>query len=114
MNSFLAMSEATDAFTSKLKFDPLTTNLLLPLGITICRYGNVLYFSFTAIFIAQLYNVPLTFSTHSVILLGSIIAGITTSGATGVASIALISIVLELLALLLGAVFVLFFSFVDM
>ena len=89
-NSFLAMSEATDAFTAKLKFDSLTTNLLLPLGITICRYGNVLYFSFTAVFIAQIYNVPLTFSTYYVIFFGSIIAGIATSGATGVASIALI------------------------
>ncbi len=106
-NSFLAMSEATEAFTSKLKFDPITTNLLLPLGITICRYGNVLYFAFTAVFIAQLYNVPLTFITYNVILFGSIIAGITTSGATGVASIALISIVLEPLGLPLGAVFVL-------
>ncbi|MBN9343460.1 MAG: hypothetical protein BGO76_02840 [Caedibacter sp. 38-128] len=106
-NSFLAMSEATDALTSKLKFDPLTTNLLLPLGITICRYGNVLYFSFTAIFIAQLYNVPLTFSTYYIIICGSIIAGIATSGATGVASIALISIILEPLGLPLGAVFVL-------
>lgn len=106
-NSFLAMSEATNALTSKLKFDSLTTNLLLPLGITICRYGNVLYFSFTAVFIAQLYNVPLTFSTYCVILFGSIIAGIATSGATGVASIALISIVLEPLGLPLGAVFIL-------
>lgn len=106
-NSFLAMSEATDAFTAKLKFDSLTTNLLLPLGITICRYGNVLYFSFTAVFIAQIYNVPLTFSTYYVIFFGSIIAGIATSGATGVASIALISIVLEPLGLPLGAVFVL-------
>ncbi|OJX12295.1 MAG: hypothetical protein BGO77_03865 [Caedibacter sp. 37-49] len=106
-NSFLAMSEATEAFTAKLKFDPITTNLLLPLGITICRYGNVLYFAFTAVFIAQLYNVPLTFITYNVILFGSIIAGITTSGATGLASIALISIVLEPLGLPLGAVFVL-------
>ncbi|AIL12913.1 hypothetical protein IM40_04350 [Candidatus Paracaedimonas acanthamoebae] len=106
-NSFLAMSEATDSFTARLKFDSLTTNLLLPLGITICRYGNVLYFSFTAVFIAQIYNVPLTFSTYYVILFGSIIAGIATSGATGVASIALISIVLEPLGLPLGAVFML-------
>lgn len=106
-NSFLAMSEATDAFTTKLKFEALTTNLLLPLGITICRYGNVLYFAFTTVFIVQLYNVPLTFSTYYIIFFGSIIAGIATSGATGVASIALISIVLEPLGLPLGAIFIL-------
>lgn len=109
-NGFATLPSALDALHEKLNFDQTSTNLLVPLGLTICRYGNVLYFAIAIMFIAQLYEASLGFSGIIMALVGTILAGMATSGATGVVILSMMAIVLEPLKLPLEAVLILFIA----
>lgn len=109
-SSIAAMPAAITSLIDNFKFDRASTNLLMPLGIVTCRYGNIIYFSFATIFIAQLYHLPLDIYAYLIVLLGAIIGGITTSGATGVVTLSMMNIVLEPLGLPFGAVLILFIA----
>jgi proton glutamate symport protein len=109
-NGFATLPSALDALHEKLNFDQTSTNLLVPLGLTICRYGNVLYFAIAIMFIAQLYEASLGFSGITMALVGTILAGMATSGATGVVILSMMAIVLDPLNLPLGAVLILFIA----
>jgi len=107
-NSLAALPSALDALHERLKFDKIGTDLLLPLGITICRYGNILYFALSTIFVSQLYGVSLGINGTVIAIIGSIMAGIATTGASGIATLAMMLIVLSPLGLPFEAVIVLF------
>lgn len=109
-SSIAAMPAAISSLIENFKFDRSATNLIMPLGIVTCRYGNIIYFSFATIFIAQLYSLPLDTYSYLIILLGAIVGGLTTSGATGVVTLSMMNIVLEPLGLPFGAVLVLFIA----
>jgi hypothetical protein len=83
---------------------------MVPLGVTICRYGSVIYFSLATMFVAQLYDTPLDAQAYAIILIGSIFAGMATSGASGVLTLAMMLLVLEPLGLPFEAVLVLFIA----
>ena len=53
-NSFASLPSAIEALSNQLEFDKEKINLVVPLGITLCRYGNVMVFSTGAIFAARL------------------------------------------------------------
>ena len=74
----------------------------------IFRYGTILTFSFAIIFVAQLYNIPLTMQGYMIVLVGSAIAGVTTTGAASISALSMMSIVFEPLGLPFGAALVLF------
>ena len=57
-SSLATIPSALDALSDKLQFDKTKTNLFVPLGVTICRYGAVVYFSLATMFVAQLYDTP--------------------------------------------------------
>lgn len=109
-NSIAAMPAAITSLVDNFKFDRAVTNLIMPLGIVTCRYGNIIYFSFATIFIAQIYNLPLDIYAYLIILLGAIIGGLTTSGATGIVTLSMMNIILEPLGLPFGAVLILFIA----
>jgi proton glutamate symport protein len=109
-SSIAAMPAAITSLIDNFKFDRAATNLIMPLGIVTCRYGNIIYFSFATIFIAQLYHLPLDIYAYLIVLLGAIIGGVTTSGATGVVTLSMMNIVLEPLGLPFGAVLILFIA----
>jgi proton glutamate symport protein len=109
-NGFATLPSALDALHEKLNFDQTSTNLLVPLGLTICRYGNVLYFAIATIFITQLYNTSLGLPGMAMALIGTIFAGMATSGATGVVILSMLAIVLQPLKLPLEAVLILFIA----
>ena len=109
-NGFATLPSALDALHEKLNFDQTSTNLLVPLGLTICRYGNVLYFAVAIMFIAQLYNASLGLSGMTMALIGTVLAGMATSGATGIVILSMLAIVLEPLKLPLEAVLILFIA----
>jgi len=96
--------------TNGLNFDENDPCLLLPLGITVGRFGNVLFFSLAAVFVAQLYELPLGPSECTSILLCGALAGMATSGASGAVTLAMIMIVLEPLRLPWEAVLALFIA----
>jgi proton glutamate symport protein len=109
-NGFATLPSALDALHEKLNFNQTSTNLLVPLGLTICRYGNVLYFAVAIMFIAQPYNASLGLSGMAMALICTVLAGMATSGATGIVILSMLAIVLEPLRLPLEAVLILFIA----
>jgi len=91
-------------------FDRIVTKLVLPLGITIARYGNVIFFSLAGIYVAQVYDMGITIVQLLIICFSAILAGIATSGATGFATLGMLSIVLEFLGLPAEAIIIVFFA----
>jgi proton glutamate symport protein len=109
-SSLATIPSSLEALHTKLEFDKTNTNLLVPLGITICRYGSIMYFALATVFIAQLYDAQLGFQGYAIVLIGSILAGMATSGASGVLTLSMMLIVLEPLGLPFEAVLVLFIA----
>lgn len=107
-SSLACLPSAITKLSDTLGFNRQTVNLVTPLSITICRFGSVVYFALGAVFVAQLYDKPLGLGTIFVIIVGSIFAGMATSGVTGILTLTMLGIVLEPLQLPLEAVLVLF------
>ena len=101
-----------------LRFKRESVSLMLPLGITIGRYGNIVYFTLASLFVIQLYNQPLSAAGLAIVVVGSVFAGMATAGSSGILTLAMIGIVLGPLGLPVEAVLiimtgltVMFFSF---
>lgn len=110
LSSLATIPAAITALRDKLRFSGDAVNLYLPLGVVLCRYGNVLYFAVATIFIAQLYDSPINSVGLIIILLGAVLAGMATSGSTGVLTLSMLSIILTPLGLPLEAALVLFIA----
>jgi len=106
-NSLAAVPSTLTAMIDVLRLDRQMVGFVVPLSITICRYGSLLYFAIATIFISQLYNVDLTGQQIIIVILASILAGMASAGSTGVASLTMMSLVLDPLGLPLDAVLVL-------
>lgn len=91
-NSFAAMPSALDAMSQALSLDKKTCNLLIPLGITLCRFGTVMAFALITLFFAQLYGVSLTPLDYIMITAGSVIAAIASAGMPGVVALSMLSL----------------------
>ncbi|MEM6452897.1 MAG: cation:dicarboxylase symporter family transporter [Cyanobacteria bacterium P01_C01_bin.69] len=107
-SSLACLPSAIAKLSEALQFKRQSVNLVTPLAITICRFGSVIYFSLGALFVMQLYDKPATLSTIILVIVGSIFAGMATSGVTGILTLTMLGIVLEPLQLPLEAVLVLF------
>ncbi|MGD1713264.1 dicarboxylate/amino acid:cation symporter [Dapis sp. BLCC M172] len=106
-SSFTCLPSSISALTESLKFDRQTVNLVIPLAITVCRFGPVAYFATTSVFVVQLYNNQLNLSSSIIIIIASILAGMATAGATGILTLTLLDLVLQPLGLPLEAILVL-------
>lgn len=93
-NSLAAIPASVKGLDQTLGFERSTCNLLIPLGITLGRYGNIFYFAICSMFVVQLYEIDYGIIEIGIVLIGSILAGTATSGATGFSTIPLITIVL--------------------
>jgi proton glutamate symport protein len=109
-NSFAAMPSAITAMTDDFRFDHTTTNLLIPLGVTMFRFGGLLAFAVSAIFFAQLYHLDLGMSDYILILFTSVLAGVASAGAPSIATASLMTIILNPLGLPSDAAIVLFIA----
>ncbi len=94
-SSFAALPFALEGLTRRLKFEKGTVDLIIPLGFTLNPQGNILCFSLMAVFMAQLYDVPLAALDLIGILFVSVMAGVAASSAPGIAGLALLGLVLE-------------------
>jgi proton glutamate symport protein len=98
-SSFVAMPSAIHAMSEDLRFEKETINLTIPLGITICRFGTVMAFSFSAVFFAQLYHLQMSPGIYGIILMGTVLAALASAGAPGAATIGMLSLVFNPLGL---------------
>jgi proton glutamate symport protein len=96
----------TSTLSKKFGLDESAVDLAIPLGVTMCRTSNAAYYSFVVIFIAALYNEPLSAFQYMFIVFGAILASLAASGASGVIAISMISIILDPLNLPIGSVLV--------
>ncbi|MDC0344900.1 dicarboxylate/amino acid:cation symporter [Alphaproteobacteria bacterium] len=103
-SSLVGMPAAIEALHNKMGMSYKASELSLPLGVSVCRYGTVAYFAFVAVFISQVYQIPLSVNEYIMIITGAVIAGLTTSGLTGIATLPMIGLVLEPIGLPLSAV----------
>jgi len=109
-SSFASLPSAIGSLTQKLGFFERSTNLFFSLGVTLGRFGNIIYFSIASIFIAQLYGADLGMAQYAMVVGGSVFAGLATAGASGIATLNLLSIVLGPLGLPLEAVLIIFIA----
>jgi proton glutamate symport protein len=109
-NSFAALPASISSLQDRLKLDPTATNLMLPLGTTICRFGNIFYFALAAVFVAQLYNTPIGIGEFTIIILGAVLAGTATAGASGLLTLPMIGFVLAPLGLPVEAILIIFMA----
>lgn len=108
-NSLIALPSALNSVQKHLRIDEKMSNLIIPLGVVINRQGVVLCFAVAAVFLAQLYDVPLGAEKMAIILIGSALAGMAALGRLGVAS-SLLALVLEPLGLPVETAFIVLFS----
>ena len=109
-SSFACIPVAARELIEKLHFNRFGTDLVMPLGTTICRLGHVQYFVIGTIFISQMYGVELSLSQYVLIIITSVAAGFASSGATGALSVVMISIVTDALHLPVEAAIALFIA----
>ena len=101
-SSLAAMPAALRGLNEGLGLDQERVNLIVPLSITLCRCAGVMNFSLAAIFFSQFYGMPLGVHQCAIILIGAIMAGMASSGAPGLVTISMISIVFIPLGLPVG------------
>jgi Na+/H+-dicarboxylate symporter len=109
-NSLASMSVAIRAMTESLHFERSTTDSIIPLAITVGRFGQVTYFAIASIFVVNLYEESMSLPVIAIITFGSIFAGIASSGTTGIVTLSTLKIVLDPLSLPLEAVLILFIA----
>lgn len=99
-NSYGAMPFAISALESSFKLDKRNTNLVMPLGLTICRPGTILNLALGTVFMAQLFGLSLGEDYRwLVIIIGVVLSGIAASGAPSAIELSMMSIVLGFLGL---------------
>lgn len=94
-NSLAALPAAIEASIEGFRLKEDGPRLLLPLGITIGRFGNAMYFALAGVFVAQLYEVPLGVESICAIVFCGALAGMATSGASGAVTLTMLMMVLE-------------------
>jgi proton glutamate symport protein len=108
-NSFAALPSSISSL-NKMRFNQNTTNLVLPLGITVLRIGNILYFAFSACFVAQIYGATLSAQSVLLIIVGSLFAGTATAGSSGLLTLPMLGIILDPLGLPVESILVVFMA----
>jgi proton glutamate symport protein len=86
------------------KLNRNAVNIEIPLGVTMCRAGNVAYYAFVTVFIAMLYNEPLSIPQYLFIVAGSILVSFSATGVSGIIAIGMVSMVLDPLNLPIDSV----------
>ena len=91
------------ALSDRLGFDRQRIEMLLPLGMTLFRFGPVLYFAFATIFVAQLHGVTLGANSYVLVFTGAMLAGFASAGTSGILTISLLGVIFQPLGLPLEA-----------
>ena len=115
-SSVTCIPSAIDALTRNLKTPAMGTELVMPLGVTMFRFGPAFYFAICTIFIAQMYGRELFMADYVYIVFASVLASLASTGTTSILTISLVSLVCVPLRLPFEAALALFIAadpFVD-
>jgi proton glutamate symport protein len=91
-NSYLAIPSLLKEFKNTLNLDENITKLFLPISISTFAFGSAMYFVINTLFFAQLYDVPISFTSMIIVIIGSIFASMATIGAPALIKISFFSI----------------------
>jgi hypothetical protein len=105
-NSMATLPSTIASLDEKLDFSKSAVSLTLPLGMTLARFGNIFYFGIAVFFVVEIYGMQLAFVHYLMIAVGIIFAGTATAGASGIVTLSVISIVLNILSLPVEAVLI--------
>ncbi|MDT9721986.1 cation:dicarboxylase symporter family transporter [Paenibacillus sp. ClWae2A] len=98
-NSIATVPTCMDALSMKLQQDSRIVQLVVPLGMIMCRYSMVLVYTLGITFTVQLYEFDFTLSQWIVVLAGAVVISIAGAGSPGVVSIGMIAIIAGMLGL---------------
>jgi len=104
---FAAIPAALRAVNVELRRDPVSSSLVIPLGMNINLQGSVFYFTLAALFAVQLYGRTLTPAEYLMLPIAGMFAAIAASDAPGIAAIGMISIILAPLGIPVGVTIIL-------
>ncbi len=94
-SALASMPSALLVMSDTLNFCPERSELIMPLTITIGRFGQIAYFTLASVFVAAIYikENPFNLGNVTLIILYSILAGVASAGATGIANLDSLSII---------------------
>ncbi|SEL62330.1 dicarboxylate/amino acid:cation symporter [Paenibacillus sp. OK003] len=98
-NSIATVPTCMDALSMKLQQDSRIVQLVVPLGMIMCRYSMVLVYTLGITFTVQLYEFEFTLSQWIVVLAGAVVISIAGAGSPGVVSIGMLAIIAGMLGL---------------
>ena len=102
-SSITCIPAAQNALIEWLGFERTQIELFLPLGVTLFRFGPILYYAFSTVFVAQLYDIHVSLGGYALIFFGALLTGLASAGTTGVLTISLLGVVFQPLGLPLEA-----------
>lgn len=106
-SSALCMPSMITAMGERLGFSHSISRLIVPLGTSLFRVASVQYYVMATLFIAQLYGRELSFDDYAIVLLVSVIVGVSSTGMGGILYVSQTGIVCSFLDLPFEAVLVL-------
>ena len=109
-NSIACIPSVIDKLSAKLRLVRSDLELVVPLGISLCRFGPVMYYGVATLFISQLYDIHLSVAQLAFVLVTSMLAGVASSGSNGTVTIALLALVCGPLGLPIEAAMALFIA----
>jgi proton glutamate symport protein len=106
--SIICVPKAVNAMTERLGFDKQTVELTIPLGVPLCQFATVCFYSIGTIFVVNIFNEQLTFMSYAFIVLAAILTSLAASGVRGILYYSLMSGILDPLGVPLGNTIALF------
>lgn len=94
-NSIATMPYVLETLRDRFRLNAHAVNLVVPLGIVLCRYSMVLTYTTGIVFIAQLYGVTLGLQGLLIALVGAILTAVAGAGSPGIVAISMIALIAE-------------------
>ena len=108
-NSFAALPSSVFALKG-LGFNANMVDLVFPLGLTVLRFGNIMYFAIASCFVSQIYDTALSLPSIVLVVVGSLLAGTATAGASGLLTLPMISLILDPIGLPVESILIVFMA----
>lgn len=93
-SSIASLPAALRAVEDGLGVERRTAQMVLPLGVSLHPVGNVLHVVVSCVFVLQLYGLPVSLNAGILVTVGGILVACAMTGAPGIASMALLGMLL--------------------